>query len=147
MKKSTQTALTGVAIALVMAGISTSVQAKSSKSSATEKVHCYNVNKCKGHNDCKTGKNGCKGQASCHGTGFVTMPAKACTDVGGTIKQRTKIYAKRSDLTSCYGVNTCKGHNDCGGKNHNCKGHASCKGTGFVLMTKDACKDIGGKPS
>ena len=27
-----------------------------------ELVHCYGVNKCNGHNDCKTAENACKGQ-------------------------------------------------------------------------------------
>ena len=147
MKKSTQTALTGVAIALAMAGISSSVQAKTTKSSKTEMVHCYNVNKCKGHNECKTANNACKGHATCKGTGYVTMPAKACNDVRGDIKKRLNKYASKSDLMKCYGVNKCKGLNDCRGHGHSCKGHANCKGTGFVLMPKGACTDIGGKNS
>lgn len=48
-------------------------------------VHCYGVNVCKGHNDCKTANNACKGQASCKGHGFVTMSEKACIDIGGTV--------------------------------------------------------------
>ena len=31
-----------------------------------------------------------------------------------------------TDLVHCYGVNVCKGHNDCGGKSNSCKGHGSC---------------------
>ena len=48
-------------------------------------VHCNDVNVCKGHNDCGTAENSCAGQASCKGTGFVAMPAKACADIGGEV--------------------------------------------------------------
>jgi uncharacterized membrane protein len=50
-----------------------------------DQVHCYGVNTCKGHNDCKTASNACKGQGSCKAQGFVALTAKACGDVGGTI--------------------------------------------------------------
>lgn len=46
---------------------------------------CFGVNVCGGHNDCKTAKNACGGHASCKGTGFVSMPAKACKDIGGKL--------------------------------------------------------------
>ncbi len=49
----------------------------------TDLVHCYGVNVCGGHNDCKTANNACAGKASCKGQGFVAMPAKACGDTGG----------------------------------------------------------------
>lgn len=48
-------------------------------------VHCSDVNVCKGHNDCKTASNACAGHGSCKGQGFVAIPAKSCTDVGGKI--------------------------------------------------------------
>jgi len=53
--------------------------------SASNDVHCYGVNKCKGHNDCKTASNACKGHASCKGHGFINMPADACDHVGGSV--------------------------------------------------------------
>ena len=148
MKKSTQTALTGTALALAMAGLSSCSSVKpqtvNATSNASEMVHCYGVNKCNGHNDCKTGSNGCKGQAGCNGTGFVKMPAKACKDIGGNIKDQWRGKTNSANLSKCYGVNQCKGHNDCSGANHSCKGQASCKGTGFVLVPAKACTDIGG---
>jgi len=49
------------------------------------KVHCYGVNKCKGHNDCKGEKNACKGMASCKGQGFISMSKHACEEIGGTV--------------------------------------------------------------
>lgn len=51
--------------------------------SKSDLIHCYGVNVCGGHNDCKTADNSCAGQASCKGTGFVGTPAKSCTDIGG----------------------------------------------------------------
>ncbi|MBT3047087.1 MAG: hypothetical protein G8D61_16830 [gamma proteobacterium symbiont of Ctena orbiculata] len=48
-------------------------------------VHCYGVNKCKGHNDCKTATNACKGMASCKGQGFVSMSKHACEEIGGSV--------------------------------------------------------------
>jgi hypothetical protein len=51
--------------------------------SKSDLIHCYGVNVCGGHNDCKTADNSCAGQASCKGTGFVGTTAKSCTDIGG----------------------------------------------------------------
>ena len=45
----------------------------------------------------------------------------------------------------CYGVNACKGQNDCKTKDHACKGQGSCKGQGFLSMTKSMCDAKGGK--
>jgi uncharacterized membrane protein len=45
----------------------------------------------------------------------------------------------------CYGVNKCKGNNDCKTANNACKGKNSCKGQGFVAVSKDTCDKIGGK--
>ncbi len=52
--------------------------------STADLVHCYEVNVCKGHNDCKTADNSCAGHASCKGTGFVATSEKACADIGGS---------------------------------------------------------------
>ena len=53
--------------------------------------------------------------------------------------------ASTTDLVKCYGVNVCKGHNDCKTADNACGGHATCKGTGFVNTPAKACGDIGGK--
>jgi len=76
---------TGLALAVAAAGLMGCVNSADTKPASTELVHCYGVNKCGGHNDCKTADNACKGQASCKGQGFVAVTAKACADVGGTI--------------------------------------------------------------
>ena len=52
---------------------------------ASDKVHCYGVNDCKGQADCKTAKNECKGQGSCKGLGFKAAEAKVCLEKGGVI--------------------------------------------------------------
>lgn len=111
----------------------------------TDLVHCYGVNVCKGHNDCKTANNACAGQASCMGTGFVAAPSKACNDIGGKIKDNWRGSIVKVNLVRCYGVNVCKGHNDCKTANNACAGHASCKGQGFVDLPAKSCADVGGK--
>lgn len=81
------TKTTGVALALAaasMVGCASNVTTKTS-ASVSENVHCYGVNKCKGHNDCKTASNACKGHASCKGHGFISMSASSCDHVGGKI--------------------------------------------------------------
>ena len=46
----------------------------------------------------------------------------------------------------CYGVNACKGQNDCATDTHSCKGQGSCKGTGWVSKASaQECTKAGGK--
>ena len=80
--------MTGIALAIaaagLMAGCAGSQAASTSASASTaDMVHCYGVNKCGGHNDCKSADNACAGKASCKGSGFVAMPSKACANIGG----------------------------------------------------------------
>ncbi|KAF7773964.1 hypothetical protein PCIT_a0323 [Pseudoalteromonas citrea] len=151
-------ALTGAAMAMMVAGLvgcnSTSTSNSSAGSatasaaasaSSTDLVHCYDVNVCGGHNDCKTASNACAGQASCKGTGFVAMPKKACGDVGGKTKDAWVGEIAKAALVHCHDVNICGGHNDCKTASNACAGQASCKGTGFVSMPAKSCGDIGGK--
>ncbi len=75
----------GIALAIAAASlIGCAAQSDMKTSSAENLVHCSGVNKCKGHNDCKTAKNSCKGMASCKGQGFVAVTEEACQNVGGT---------------------------------------------------------------
>ena len=146
---------TGVAIAMaaatLLAGCQSDPYGDSSASVAkaaggsTDLAHCYGVNKCGGHNDCKGAGNACAGKASCKGSGFVAMPAKACGDVGGSVKDSWRGKIAKADLSHCVGVNKCGGHNDCKSASNACAGKASCKGHGFVAMPAKACGDIGGK--
>jgi len=142
----------GVALAIAAAGMLSGCEstgytktASSSAAATTDLVHCYGVNKCGGHNDCKTAGNACAGHASCKGKGFVKIPAKACGDVGGNTQDSWKGTVAKADLIHCNGVNKCGGHNDCKTASNACAGHASCKGKGFVAMSAKACGDIGGK--
>lgn len=77
-RKFTTLGLATAAAALFAAAPITAVQAGKGK------VKCFGVNKCKGHNDCKTDSNACKGHASCKGQGFVKMSKHACTEIGGS---------------------------------------------------------------
>jgi hypothetical protein len=154
LKDTTMNKLTGVTMAMMVAGLvgcnatttsnSTEVAAAAIGGTTTDLVHCSDVNICGGHNDCKTAANACAGQASCKGTGFVAMPSKACSDVGGSVKDAWGGSIAQTDLVHCNDVNICGGHNDCKTDNNACAGHASCKGTGFVAMPAKSCKDIGG---
>jgi len=74
----------GLALAIAAASMMGTATVNAAPSE-TANVHCYGVNICKGHNDCKTAENACKGQAKCKGHGFVAMSAKACDDIGGTV--------------------------------------------------------------
>ena len=155
MKSNKLPKITGAAMAVAAAGLfagcSNTPSDSGSKMAANggkvELAHCYNVNVCGGHNDCKTAKNACGGMASCKGMGYVSMPAKACGDIGGKVKDDWRGDIAKADLSQCYGVNACKGHNDCKTANNACGGHAACKGMGFVLMGSKACGDVGGKDS
>jgi hypothetical protein len=151
MKKKQVTSTSGAvlamsAAALVSAGcVNANPGASAGKGATTDLAHCYNVNVCGGHNDCKSAGNACAGKASCKGAGFVAMPTKACADVGGTVKDEWRGSVKVADLVHCYDVNICGGHNDCKTAENACAGKASCKGHGFVAMPAKACADIGGK--
>lgn len=144
---------TGAAMAVMVAGLvgcnsteaeTGTVSAANSGAATTDLVHCYDVNVCGGHNDCKTAENACAGHASCKGTGFVAMPAKACADIGGAVKDKWVGSIAKADLVHCNDVNICGGHNDCKTAENACAGHASCKGTGFVSMPAKSCADVGG---
>jgi uncharacterized membrane protein len=108
MKKATTR--TGVALAFAAASMMSAATVNAAPSE-TATAHCYGVNVCKGHNDCKISGNACKGQndcktanndckgqsdcksagnacagkASCKGQGFVKMSADACDKIGGTV--------------------------------------------------------------
>jgi len=157
MERKFKPTLSGTALALAAAGLmgcanagtSTSTAAASAGVSAasttTDLVHCYGVNTCKGHNDCKTAENACAGHAICKGHGFVAMPSKSCADIGGTIQDEWKGKVAVTSLSHCYDVNKCKGHNDCKTAENACAGKAACKGHGFVAMSEKACGDVAGK--
>lgn len=154
MERKFKSKLTGVALAIAAAGLmgcansgstGSTANAASTAGATTDLVHCYGVNTCKGHNDCKTAENACAGQAVCKGHGFVAMPSKSCSDIGGKTQDAWTGSVSVANLTHCYGVNICKGHNDCKTAENACAGQATCKGHGFVAMPGKSCGDVGGK--
>ena len=152
MKTKKMTKMTGIALAMTAAGLmagcagnQTGASSVAAPSSLTDLIHCVGVNACKGHNDCKTSKNACAGKGSCKGTGFVAMPTSSCENMGGTVMEGWKGTVVKSDLVQCYGVNACKGHNDCKTSSNACAGKGSCKGTGFISMLPKSCSNVGGK--
>lgn len=86
MKVSRRKATLGLGAALAMAAAGVTGMSGTAMAGESGKVHCYGVNKCKGHNDCKSASNACKGMASCKGQGFVVMSRHACEAIGGTPK-------------------------------------------------------------
>ena len=44
----------------------------------------------------------------------------------------------------CYGINGCKGQNDCKTAKNACKGQGECKGQGWKTMSITDCKSAGG---
>jgi len=54
------------------------------------------------------------------------------------------VGGEKEAVVKCFGVNKCKGHNDCQTSSNQCKGHGSCKGQGFVKMSRHACDAVGG---
>ena len=85
--KSLHFASAAAALALSAAAFAATPPAGSSGKAvaASDKVHCYGVNSCKGTADCKTANNACKGQGSCKGQGFKGISAAECLKQGGTI--------------------------------------------------------------
>ena len=59
----------------------------------------------------------------------------------------TPVVAEEAQTIHCYGINACKGKNDCMTAKNDCKGQGECKGQGFKLMTQTKCDEAGGKTS
>ncbi|WP_137889222.1 hypothetical protein [Pseudomonas sp. 2FE] len=57
------------------------------------------------------------------------------------------VQAAEEAQVQCFGVNGCKGQNDCQTAKNACKGQGECKGQGFNLMTQAKCDEAGGKTS
>lgn len=76
---------TNVAMAVAAASLFAFAPMATVQAGSDANVHCYGVNKCKGHNDCKTANNACKGHSSCKGQGFVSMSKSACDKIGGKV--------------------------------------------------------------
>jgi len=77
--------LAAAALATTAAAFFSMAPIGSAQAGSDANVHCFGVNKCKGHNDCKTANNACKGHAACKGQGFVSMSKHACEEIGGSV--------------------------------------------------------------
>lgn len=66
---------------------------------------------------------------------FATAPIANAEAEGG---------AATAEPVHCYGVNACKGQNDCKTAKNACKGTGACKGQGFVAISKEDCDAKGG---
>ncbi|MDE1465261.1 hypothetical protein [Spartinivicinus poritis] len=60
-----------------------------------------------------------------------------------TLGSQVATSAEASQV-QCWGVNSCKGHNDCATASNACKGHGSCKGQGYLNMSAEECEAKGG---
>ncbi|MGH8605737.1 MAG: BufA2 family periplasmic bufferin-type metallophore [Gammaproteobacteria bacterium] len=66
---------------------------------------------------------------------FATAPTAIAQEAEG---------AAAAEPVHCYGVNACKGQNDCKTAKNACKGTVACKGQGFVAISKEDCDAKGG---
>ena len=141
--------ISGFSLALVaasLASLSGHANASPEAAAKAETGHCMGVNACKGHNGCKTAANACKGHGCCKGQGFVAKTADACANLGGKMDSAGGMMAsEHAENVQCWGINACKGHNDCKTAANDCKGMGSCKGQGFVAIPAGTCADVGGK--
>lgn len=65
---------------------------------------------------------------------FATLPVQAAQDT-------------KAAEVKCFGVNGCKGQNDCMTAKNACKGQGECKGQGFKLMTQAKCDEPVARPA
>lgn len=61
--------------------------------------------------------------------------------------KKSKATHKKVEVAmgECHGVNSCKGHGECGGADHACAGKNSCKGKGWIKASKADCEKQGGE--
>ena len=65
--------------------------------------------------------------------------------IGGGNGRGHRSSSHAAELVACHGVNACKGHSACATANSACAGQNACKGQGFVMMSDEACGQVGGK--
>ena len=70
--------------------------------------------------------------------------AIAAAGLFGTTALTSTLASAADAQVQCWGVNSCKGHNDCKTANNDCKGMGSCAGQGFLFMNKSDCMEKGG---
>jgi len=90
MDKSKRKTISSIALAATAAALFSTIPMSAAQAGENSMVHCFGVNKCKGHNDCKTSMNACKGHGSCKGQGFLAMTKQECMKAGGSINKPKK---------------------------------------------------------
>ncbi len=61
------------------------------------------------------------------------------------VAAETAAAAATTSDVHCYGVNACKGQNDCATDKNACKGQGSCKGMGWMTKASaEECTTAGG---
>ncbi len=78
-------------------------------------------------------------------SGTVLAATAAAMILGGLIASAPSAKADGMKTGHCVGVNACKGNSSCKSGASSCKGQNSCKGQGWVELTSDQCKQVGGK--
>lgn len=78
-------------------------------------------------------------------SGSVLAATAAALILGGLVTAVPTAKADDMKLGHCVGANSCKGLSSCKSASNSCKGLNSCKGQGFVELTADQCKQVGGK--
>lgn len=85
-------------------------------------------------------------------TAFAGLALSSCAET-----PKKSMDQSGAETVMCHGVNSCKGHGQCGGKvdacsgangcdaTISCAGKNSCKGKGLKKMSKKECLDKGGK--
>lgn len=73
----------------------------------------------------------------------MTGAALAIAAAGLFASLSTQVMAEEAQV-HCYGINGCKGQNDCKTASNACKGQGSCKGQGFKATSVTECKAAGG---
>jgi hypothetical protein len=74
----------------------------------------------------------------------ITGAALALAAAGLFASLSSQVMAEEAQV-HCYGINGCKGQNDCKTAKNSCKGQGQCKGQGFMTMSRIDCKTAGGE--
>jgi uncharacterized membrane protein len=78
-------------------------------------------------------------------TSGALIAATAATLLLGGVAMSSTAKAAEMKAGHCVGVNACKGNSSCKTASSSCKGQNACKGQGFVELSEDQCKQVGGK--
>ena len=86
MENTRQRTLLAASVAGLVAVVGVSFMARNAGAAdetATEKVHCYGINKCQGTGDCGGKGHGCAGKNGCKGQGYIELSKDTCMRIEG----------------------------------------------------------------